>query len=53
MGASGVVRFGSLKIAGLSGIYKGYNYNKGYFEKFPYNDNDIRSIYHVREFEVF
>jgi hypothetical protein len=25
----------------------------GHFEKPPYNDNDLRSVYHIRELEVF
>ncbi len=29
LGHSGVVRYGGLRIAGASGIYKRYNYNKG------------------------
>ena len=53
VGASGVVRFSYLRIAGLSGIYKAYNFYKGHYENPPYNENDLRSIYHIREFEVF
>ena len=52
LGAANVVRFGPLRIAGLSGIWKGYNYNKPHFERLPYNQDDVKSIYHVREFDV-
>ncbi|KAF1830605.1 lariat debranching enzyme [Decorospora gaudefroyi] len=52
MGAANVVRLGPLRIAGLSGIWKGYNYKKSHYERLPYNSDDVRSIYHVRELDV-
>ncbi|KAK4697086.1 lariat debranching enzyme, partial [Lecanoromycetidae sp. Uapishka_2] len=52
LGAANVVRFGSLRIAGLSGIWKGYNYNKPHFERLPYSEDEIKSLYHVREIDV-
>ncbi|KAL9104539.1 MAG: hypothetical protein Q9163_000512 [Psora crenata] len=52
LGAANVLRFGDLRIAGLSGIWKGYNYNKPHFERVPYAADDVRSIYHVREMDV-
>lgn len=52
LGSAGVVNFGGLRIAGLSGIYKGHDYRKGFFEKQPLNQNDQRSIYHLRKFNV-
>jgi lariat debranching enzyme len=52
MGAANVVRLGPLRISGLSGIWKGYNYKKPHYERLPYNSDDIRSIYHVRELDV-
>ena len=52
LGAANVVRFGDLRIAGLSGIWKGYNYNKPHFERLPYNADEIKSLYHVRELNV-
>lgn len=52
LGAANVVRFGNLRIAGLSGIWKGYNYNKPHFERLPYDENEIKSLYHVREIDV-
>ncbi|KAK4414465.1 Lariat debranching enzyme [Sesamum alatum] len=42
LGFAGVVKFGNVRIGGLSGHY----------EKMPYNEQDIRSIYHVREYDV-
>ena len=53
LGYAGVVRFGGLRIGGLSGIYKGPDYLKGHFEKSPYNADTSRSVYHVRNLEVF
>lgn len=52
MGAANVVRLGPLRIAGLSGIWKGYNYKKPHYERLPYNSDDVRSAYHVRELDV-
>ncbi|EEB06389.1 RNA lariat debranching enzyme Dbr1 [Schizosaccharomyces japonicus yFS275] len=53
MGRSSVINVGGLRIAGLSGIYKVNDYYKGRYEKLPYNYKTVKSIYHVREFDVF
>lgn len=42
-----------MRIGGLSGIYKGRDYMKGRFEYSPYDDNSKRSVYHVRNLDVF
>lgn len=52
LGHSGVVNFGGLRIAGISGIYYPRDYKTGYYEKAPYNQDMIRSAYHYREFEI-
>ena len=52
MGAANVMRLGPVRIAGMSGIWKGYNYNKSHHERLPYNQDDIKSIYHIRELDV-
>lgn len=58
LGASGVVNVTkggeSLRVGGISGIEKHYDYLKGYSERWPYvNDKDgLRSIYHIRQFDV-
>nr|SVE79507.1 EOG090X06RW [Daphnia magna]SVE81333.1 EOG090X06RW [Daphnia magna]SVE83087.1 EOG090X06RW [Daphnia magna] len=53
LGYAGVVKFGGIRIAGLSGIFKGHDYLKGHFEKPPYTSGTMRSAYHVRSLEVF
>lgn len=52
MGAANVLKFGPLRIAGLSGIWKGFDYRKPHFERLPYNESDMKSIYHVRELDA-
>jgi lariat debranching enzyme len=52
MGYSGVVNFGGLRIGGLSGIFDKRNYTYGHFEFPPYDRSTVRSVYHVREYEV-
>ncbi|KAJ8965672.1 hypothetical protein NQ314_003954 [Rhamnusium bicolor] len=41
------------KIGGLSGIHKSQDYMRGHFEKSPYDENTKRSVYHIRNLEVF
>lgn len=53
MGYGGIVNFGGIRIGGVSGIFKGRDYNTGHFEHPPYNENTKRSCYHVRNLEVF
>ncbi|KXZ49477.1 hypothetical protein GPECTOR_21g703 [Gonium pectorale] len=53
LGFAGAVKFGGLRIAGLSGIYKQHDYLRGHHEGLPYTESTMRSIYHVRDFEVF
>lgn len=53
LGYAGVVNYNGLRIAGVSGIYKPYDYFKGHFEFPPYTGETMRSIYHYREQEIF
>ncbi|RZC89258.1 hypothetical protein C5167_030952 [Papaver somniferum] len=53
LGFVGVIKFGNLRIGGLSGIYNARHYHSGHYERPPYNENDIRSIYCVREYDVY
>ncbi|KAI3651045.1 hypothetical protein MP228_004526 [Amoeboaphelidium protococcarum] len=52
MGRSNMLQCGNIRIGGLSGIYKDYNYGKGYTERPPFNEQSKRSIYHQRHIEV-
>jgi lariat debranching enzyme len=52
IGAANVLRIGSLRIAGLSGIWKGFDYRKPHHERLPFTQDSVRSIYHVRELDV-
>ena len=52
LGHSGVVNFGGLRIAGISGIFYPRDFRTGYYEKDPFTQDMIRSAYHYREFEI-
>lgn len=52
LGAANVLRFGPLRIAGMSGIWKGHDYRKTHHERLPFNGDDVKSFYHVREVDV-
>ncbi|CAL4944118.1 unnamed protein product [Urochloa decumbens] len=52
LGFAGVVKFGNIRIGGLSGIHKQHNYHSGHYERPPYNEQTIRSVYHVRHYDV-
>ncbi|PLW05653.1 hypothetical protein PCANC_05077 [Puccinia coronata f. sp. avenae] len=43
----------SIRISGASGIFKKHDYAAGHYERLPYDNGTIRSIYHVREYDVF
>ncbi|KAI9093725.1 lariat debranching enzyme, C-terminal domain-containing protein [Phlyctochytrium arcticum] len=53
LGFAGVVKFGGLRIGGMSGIYKKHDYDRGYYERQPFSEAHSRSIYHLRKFNVF
>ncbi|GAA6049855.1 hypothetical protein JCM3770_004217 [Rhodotorula araucariae] len=50
--AGSVLVDGWLRIAGASGIWKGGDWKKGHYETVPYDDRTIRSVYHIREYDV-
>ena len=53
LGYAGVVTVGGVRIGGLTGIFNSRHYKMGHYETPPYSDSDMRSAYHIREFEVF
>ncbi|KYM98349.1 Lariat debranching enzyme, partial [Cyphomyrmex costatus] len=53
LGYAGVIQVAGIRIAGLSGIYKSRHWMQGHYEKPPYTDSTIRSVYHIRNLEVF
>lgn len=53
MGYAGVLKYKGIRIGGMSGIHKGFDYYKGHFEKPPYDPSTIRSVYHYRQLETF
>lgn len=52
MGVANVLRLGPLRIAGMSGIWKGFDYRKPHHERLPFSPDEIKSFYHVRELDV-
>ena len=53
LGYAGVIEVNGIRIGGLSGIYKGHDYLKGRYERPPYDGNTQRSVYHIRNLDVF
>lgn len=53
LGYAGVVTFKGIRIGGLSGIFKGFDFRRGHFEYLPYDNSTKRSVYHYRQQEVF
>ena len=49
LGYAGVVNIGGIRIAGMSGLFKPYDYALGHFEKPPYTFKTLKSAYHIRE----
>lgn len=48
MGPSGVVWYRGLRIAGMSGIFKDFDFYKSHHEIVPLEGRDLRSFYHTR-----
>lgn len=52
LGPANVLRFGPLRIAGLSGIWKEHDYHKPHHERLPFSRRDVKSFYSQREVDV-
>lgn len=52
LGHAGCVRVNGIRIAGASGIFKHHDFRQGHWERVPYSHGSMRSIYHIREFNV-
>ena len=52
MGAAGCVNVEGITIAAASGIYKQRDYSRGRYERQPYSPDDLRSVYHTRQFDI-
>ncbi|GAA5905656.1 hypothetical protein JCM6882_008739 [Rhodosporidiobolus microsporus] len=50
--AGSVLVDGWLRITGASGIWRGCDWRKGHYETVPFDDRTIRSVYHIREYDV-
>jgi lariat debranching enzyme len=53
MGYCGVVNVGGIRIGGLSGIFNSKHYRSPHYETCPYTPSTLRSVYHIREIDVF
>ena len=49
LGAVGMLRYGPLRICGLSGIFDRSDYRKPRSERLPYSRDEVRTVCHVRE----
>ncbi|KAI0066376.1 DBR1-domain-containing protein [Artomyces pyxidatus] len=52
LGHAGCVQVNGIRIAGASGIFKQHDFRLGHLEKLPYDNSAVRSIYHIREYNV-
>lgn len=53
LGFAGSVWFDGIHITGVSGIYNSHHFYSGHYESAPYSYDMLKSIYHVRELEIY
>lgn len=53
LGYAGVLNVNGVRIGGISGIFKGFDYLHGHYERPPYDSSTQRSAYHIRNTDVF
>ncbi|KAI0798630.1 DBR1-domain-containing protein [Irpex lacteus] len=52
LGHAGCVQVNGIRIAGASGIFNDKDFDHGFWERVPYNPSSMRSIYHIREYNI-
>ncbi|KAI0737478.1 lariat debranching enzyme, C-terminal domain-containing protein [Daedaleopsis nitida] len=52
LGHAGCIQVNGIRIAGASGIFKAQDFRLGHHERLPYSPGAMRSIYHIREYNV-
>ncbi|KAH7928638.1 DBR1-domain-containing protein [Leucogyrophana mollusca] len=52
LGHAGCIQIDGLRIAGASGIFKSNDFHQGHHERIPYDHGSMRSIYHIREYNI-
>ncbi|KAF9225845.1 DBR1-domain-containing protein [Gyrodon lividus] len=52
LGHAGCVQVNGIRIAGASGIFKNHDFHQGHHERMPYDHGSMRSIYHIREYNI-
>ncbi|KAG9313445.1 lariat debranching enzyme [Chiua virens] len=52
LGHAGCIQVDGVRIAGASGIFKNHDFHQGHHECMPYDHGSMRSIYHVREYNI-
>ncbi|KAG8216852.1 lariat debranching enzyme [Butyriboletus roseoflavus] len=52
LGHAGCIQVNGVRIAGASGIFKNHDFHQGHHERMPYDHGSMRSIYHVREYNI-
>lgn len=52
LGYSGVINVNGVRIAGVSGIHNYSDWKKGYHEIYPFQNFEIKSAFHTRQYEI-
>ncbi|KAI0338201.1 DBR1-domain-containing protein [Trametopsis cervina] len=52
LGHAGCVQVNGIRIAGASGIFGDRDFQQGFWERVPYTPGSMRSIYHIREYNI-
>lgn len=53
MGYSNSIIYKGIRISGISGIYKEYNYEYNHYERPPFTNETLKSIYHSRSIDIY